>query len=194
LNYNVHDQHYEFAFSRRPSAERHRWAAHPWLLDLERVPGLGYVSRDTRLYRLIEFTPLHFHNMSMTFAHSRDLVVQSNGAVAVALVAPWIFVPGQIELSRAGSDSVSSADPGLYDTCCGADVAGAGNGSRSAWRCGDRQLHPTTWRAELQPHQQLQSRPPRRPQPPAPTVLHRSLQSIARDAQHGQHQLADHQH
>lgn len=46
-------------FARRPSLQWFGWAAYPWLW-IRKCLGLGLVSRDTWLYRLIESTTLHF--------------------------------------------------------------------------------------------------------------------------------------
>jgi hypothetical protein len=85
---------YEFAFTRRPSIEWFRWAALPWPFGiLDGAWALRLVSHDTWLYRLIEFTTLHFSQhlalCTMTLALSRDCVIRPVGAVEVVLVEPY---------------------------------------------------------------------------------------------------------
>jgi len=113
----------------------------------------------------------------MTFSHLRDRELQSNGAVAVTRVAPWMFAPGRWSRRWLGSDPFRVPTLACTTAVVMQDVAAG-----PEWQ--PRRL--AVWRQAAAPHdlarrvatsperrEELHSRRPRRPPPPAPTVPRR---------------------
>jgi hypothetical protein len=130
----------------------------------------------------------------MTFPLIVTVATSALGAVIVALVAPWMSVSGRSSrLWRPGCwyRSVSSADPCLCDSCVRCKTLSAlkvAAASLAVWR---QQLHPTTTGA---PNCNLTAAHHSALSHPHTVSTPKPSNSIARDAHHGQHQLADHQH